>query len=214
VDPLLRQPLDRLLAEPAERDPAPQSVGLLLEEPGHVPLRGVVVHPQEEVGGGQVEEREGVRLHELGTVEDLGQLLRGVAAVALVRDDEVQGVDRDVEVVGVVLDPFLAPDAEDGLPAEDAHGHPLGGRDVDEGVPGLRVGQVSRAMSRRPENEAPIPSSAAARFPPGWAGSVKPSLTPDHPRTRLLDEPTKLTGDVNSEPIQGVRHTVRKPQPA
>ena len=47
------------------------------------------------------------------------QLLRGVAAVALVGDDQVEGVDRDVELLGVVVDRLVASDAEDGLPAEE-----------------------------------------------------------------------------------------------
>ena len=42
------------------------------------------------------------------------QLGGGVAAVALVGDDQVEGVDRDVELLGVVVDRLVA-DAEDGL---------------------------------------------------------------------------------------------------
>ena len=37
-----------------------------------------------------------------------GQLLGGVAAVAFVGDDQVEGVDGDVELLGVVVDLLVA----------------------------------------------------------------------------------------------------------
>ena len=64
-------------------------------------------------GGGQAD-LDGVEV-----VERLApdrQLLRGVAAVALVGDDQVEGVDRDVELVGVVVDRVLVADAKTASP--------------------------------------------------------------------------------------------------
>ena len=61
--------------------------------------------------------------------------------MALVGDDQVEGVDRDVELVRVVVDRFVT-SPEDRLPAEEVDGHPLDRADVDERVPGLRIGEV------------------------------------------------------------------------
>ncbi len=62
---------------------------------------GEVGHRVRRRGRGQAD-LDGVEVVE-GLAPDR-QLLRGVAAVALVRDDQVEGVDGDVEAVGVVLD--------------------------------------------------------------------------------------------------------------
>ena len=77
-------------------------------------------------------------------------LLGRVAAVALVGDDQVEGVDRDVELLDIGVD-GLAVDRQRLLAAEQVHRHPLDRRDVDEGVAGLRVGQqgVRHARSGR-----------------------------------------------------------------
>ena len=58
---------------------------------------------------------------------------RRVAAVALVGDDQVEGVDGDVELVGVVVD-RLRHRPRDGLAAEQVDRHALDRADVDEGV--------------------------------------------------------------------------------
>ena len=76
VDAFLGESLDDLLAELAQRDSVTQRLGVLLEEAADVALRRVVVHPEEEVGGREVEEGEGVRLHELGAVEQLAMARR------------------------------------------------------------------------------------------------------------------------------------------
>ena len=68
----------------------------------------------------------------------------GVAAVAFVGDDQVEGVDRDVEPVGVVIHVRIAGRLREGvLPPEQVDRHPLDGRDVDERMAGLRIGQVA-----------------------------------------------------------------------
>ena len=69
------------------------------------------------------------------------QLRRRVAAVAFVGDDQIEGVNRDVELVGVVVAHVVA-QLEGGLAAEEVDGHALDGADVDEGVARLRIEQV------------------------------------------------------------------------
>src|SRR5690606_6760366 len=67
-------------------------------------------------------------------------LLGRVATVALVSDDQVEGVDRDVELlnVGIYL---LVVDLEGAFAAEEVHRHALDGGDVDEGIAELGTGQ-------------------------------------------------------------------------
>ena len=68
----------------------------------------------------------------------------GVAAVAFIGDDQVEGVDRNVEPVGVVFHVRVAGRLREGvLPPEQVDRHPLDGRDVDERMAGLRIGQVA-----------------------------------------------------------------------
>ena len=69
VDALPGEPLDDALAEATQGDAVLERRGMLREEPGHVARRRVVVHAQQQVGRGEVEEGEGVRLHDLGAVE-------------------------------------------------------------------------------------------------------------------------------------------------
>ena len=60
--------------------------------------------------------------------------------MALVGDDQIEGVDRDVELFDVGVDGF-AVDRQRLLAPEQVHRHPLDRRYVDEGVAGLRRGQ-------------------------------------------------------------------------
>ena len=96
VNTLPCEPLDHLLAELAQRYPVPKRVRLLLEKPGHVALGRIGIHAKQEVRRRQVEERERMRLHELGHVEQFAQLGRGG------RDphghDRVAGLGRGEEV--------------------------------------------------------------------------------------------------------------------
>ncbi len=70
-----------------------------------------------------------------------GELLRRVPPVALVGDDEIEGVDRDVELLGVLVDGLIA-DREGGIASVQVDGHPLDRGDVHERLAALRVRQV------------------------------------------------------------------------
>ena len=67
-------------------------------------------------------------------------LRRRVATVTLVSDNQIEGVDRDIELLGVILDALLV--REDCATTKEVDRHPLNCADVDEGRPGFRVGQV------------------------------------------------------------------------
>ena len=90
--------------------------------------------------GGQAD-LDGVEMVE-GVAPDR-QLGGRVAAMAFVGDDDVEGVDRDVELVGVVVG-FVVALLEDRLAAEKVDGHALDGADVDEDVAGLRIAAGTR----------------------------------------------------------------------
>jgi len=61
--------------------------------------------------------------------------------VTFVGDDEIKGVDGDVQPIHVSIEGLVA-HAEDGVAAEHVDGHTLNGADVDEGVARVRRGQV------------------------------------------------------------------------
>src|SRR5690606_31241888 len=65
------------------------------------------------------------------------------AAVALVSDDQVEGVDGDVELLDVRVD-LLVVNLEGALAAKEVHGHALNGGDVHESIAELRTGQQRR----------------------------------------------------------------------
>ncbi len=69
------------------------------------------------MGGGRGGEADLDRVEVVERVAPDRQLLGRVAAVALVGDDQVEGVDRDVELLGVVVD-FLVVDRQRRLAAE------------------------------------------------------------------------------------------------
>ena len=71
-----------------------------------------------------------------------GNFVRRIASVALVRDDDIEGVDRNIEAIGTVLDKFF-PEAKYRLAPEHVHGDPLDGRNEHERIPGLRIGQIT-----------------------------------------------------------------------
>ncbi len=78
-----------------------------------------------------------------------GQFLAGVAAMALVGNDEVEGVDGDVESVRVLVAGLqFAEGSGRRLSSEQVHGHALDGADVDEGVARLWVEQVLGGQDR------------------------------------------------------------------
>ena len=66
-------------------------------------------------------------------LRQIDMLLGRVAAVALVGDDQVEGMDRDVELLGVVVDRLVA-ERQRRLAAEQVDRHALDRADVDEGV--------------------------------------------------------------------------------
>ena len=74
MDALLRQPLDHLLAELAQRDAVARQLGMLLDQPSDVAAGRVGVHAQQQVRRGEMEEAERVRLHDLRAVQQLAQL--------------------------------------------------------------------------------------------------------------------------------------------
>ena len=78
----LRQPLDDLLAEFAQRDAGARHVGIVFDEPEDVAVRGVGIEAQQQVGRGEVEEAQGVRLHELRAVDQFAQLARRPAGAS------------------------------------------------------------------------------------------------------------------------------------
>jgi hypothetical protein len=82
-----------------------------------------------------------------------GLLGGGVSAVAFVGDDDVEGVDRDVEAVGVLVDALFgcAGKVRQRLAAEDVHRHALDRADVDERVIGAGVGEVVHRYELRVE---------------------------------------------------------------
>ncbi len=70
--------------------------------------------------------------------------MAGVAAMALVGDDQIEGVDGDIELVGIFVAGFqFAERSGGGLAAEEIHCQALNGANVDEGVAGLRIGQIA-----------------------------------------------------------------------
>ncbi len=122
VDALPGDPLDDLLAEPAQGDAVTDDVRPLLEEAHDVPARRVRIHAQEQVGRREVEEREGVRLHDLGAMEQLAKLRGGR------RDthghDGVAGLRRGEEVA----------DRADAADARRDGGHLVVGPSLDEAL--------------------------------------------------------------------------------
>ncbi len=76
VNALLRQSFDDLQAELAQFDAQARQLGILLDHADHVALGGIGVHAEQQVGRGEIEEAEGVRLHVLRAVQQLAQLAR------------------------------------------------------------------------------------------------------------------------------------------
>jgi hypothetical protein len=66
-----------------------------------------------------------------------GQLGRGVAAMAFVGDDQVEGVDRDRQLVSVVFR-FFVTQGNSGLASEESDGHTLNRADANKGVAWFR----------------------------------------------------------------------------
>ena len=107
----------------------------------------VAVDKMAEVGSGVRRGSRGKpnldRVEVVKRVPPHGLLLGSVATMAFVCDYDVEGMDRDVEAVRVLVD-RLIPDPEDRVAPEDIDRHSLDGAYVHEGVSGLRVGQVRR----------------------------------------------------------------------
>ncbi len=55
--------------------PARARSGLRLDQADDIAGRGIAVHAQQQVGRGEIEEAESVRLHELGTMNEFAQQL-------------------------------------------------------------------------------------------------------------------------------------------
>src|SRR5207247_8119087 len=109
-----------------------------------VPIVVAVDKVTEVTGGVRRGRRREPDLDRVKVVERIpphGLFLCGVAPMAFVCDYDVEGMDRDVEAVRVLVDRFI-PDPEDRVAPEDIDRHSLDGAYVHEGVSGLRVGQV------------------------------------------------------------------------
>src|SRR5690606_7033202 len=79
----------------------------------------------------------------------------GVSAVALVGDNEVERVDRDIELGRVRLVLGLGGGTGEGVvPAEEVDAHALNRADVDEGMARVGVGEVLRRQDLRIERLA------------------------------------------------------------
>src|SRR5437899_1030272 len=72
-----------------------------------------------------------------------GKLSRCVAAMTFVRDDHVEGMDRNVEFLCVFIYWFVS-QVENRIAPKEIDGHPLDGADVDERIPLLRFQQIGR----------------------------------------------------------------------
>src|SRR5690606_29845642 len=102
-----------------------------------------VLEVRHSVGSGSRREPDldGVEVVERVTPD--GAFLGRVAAVALVSDDQVEGMDGDVELLDVGVD-LLVVNLESALAAEEVHRHALDRGDVHERVTKLRIGQQRR----------------------------------------------------------------------
>ena len=77
VDPLAAETFDDLLAEAAQRDPVPGQLRMGRHHAEQVPAGGVGVEAEQQVRGGEVEEAQCVRLHDLGEVHHPPQVGAG-----------------------------------------------------------------------------------------------------------------------------------------
>ena len=78
MDALVAQQLDDALAEAAQGDAGAAQLGLGRRHAQNVAHGGVRVHAQQQVGRGEMEEAQRVRLHHLRQVQHAPQLRRGV----------------------------------------------------------------------------------------------------------------------------------------
>ena len=92
VHPLLRQTFDDLQPELAQVDAEAGEFRMLLDHPDHVALRGIGIHAEQDVGRGQIEEAQRVRLNELCVMQQRTQHPRGRRDVD--RRDGVAGLGR------------------------------------------------------------------------------------------------------------------------
>ena len=91
------------------------------------------------VGGGRGREADAHGVKMVKRVAPKADLFGRIAPVALVGDDEVKGMDGDVELIGIFLViGVIGRPGKTGLGPEEVAGHALDGRDVDEGF--CRIG--------------------------------------------------------------------------
>ena len=108
-----------------------------------VAIDGIAEH-RHRVRGGRGRQPHLHRVEMPDGVAPQADVAGGVAAVAFIGDDQVEGVDRDVEPVGVVFHVRIARRLLEGvLPPEQVDRHPLDGRDIDERMAGLWIGQIA-----------------------------------------------------------------------
>ena len=97
MDLLAAQRFDDLLAELPQADAAAGQLGLGRDQAEDVALRRVAVPAEQQVGGAEVEEAQGVRLDDLAEVHQAAQLLGG-RAECVDRQDAVAGLGRGDQV--------------------------------------------------------------------------------------------------------------------
>ncbi len=79
---LFRQSFDHRQPELAQLDAGARQLGIGFDQAGDVARGRIAIHAQQQIGRGQIEEAERVRLYDLGAVNDLAQQLRGARECA------------------------------------------------------------------------------------------------------------------------------------
>ena len=137
VDLLARGRQDDLLAELAQENGPRGQLLVEGDDADDVAHGRVGVHAQEEVGRGQVEEVQSVRLEHLAVVHQAAHLLRGRGQLARTGpDDDVHGLGRR-QVVADGADAAEPLDEDRGLPVGTALDEPLETAELDDVEPGL-----------------------------------------------------------------------------
>ena len=72
----LRQTLNDLKTELAQFNAIASQFGMSRDHPQHIPGGRVGIHAQEQVRGRKIEKAEGMRLHDLGAVQQFAQFPR------------------------------------------------------------------------------------------------------------------------------------------
>lgn len=89
--------------------------------------------------------------------------------MALVGDDAIEGVNRNVQLVRFVVVPLIVAFLERGLPTEKVDGHSLNRADIGKGMPGIRGGEVLVGSTFGSNGSALVsPSSSRSAWRNRW----------------------------------------------